>query len=90
MGWGGISQILMVFTKKCNNYKELKGLGLFYVSGNISVILSEDLGCYIGDIHKTGHVIDLGKTLKSLPWWNFITTLTCLINLDFGAIRDFI
>lgn len=48
-------------------------------------ILTEDLVCYIRDTHKTGNNIDLGKTLKSL-----ITTLTCLINLDFGAIRDFI
>lgn len=85
----------MEFTKKKKKklQRVKKGSTYFMCMGTFQVsvrILIEDLGCYIRDIHKTGNDIDMGKTLKGLPWCNFITTLTCLINLDFGAIRDFI
>lgn len=52
----------MVFTNKCNNYKELKRARLFFMclgTFQVSVrILTEDLACYIGDIHKIGNDID--------------------------------
>lgn len=82
-----LTKNVIIIKSKKKDSANFMCLGTFQVSVRI---LTEDSACYIRDMHKIGNNIDLGKTLKSLPRCNFMTTLTCLINLDFGAIRDFI
>lgn len=63
---------------------QLKNEG--FVEGLYRESVNQDLECYERDII----MLFYENFEKPSMLFYFITTLTCLINLDFGAIRDFI